>query len=451
MYRNLQFIFILALSLLLSSNIYAKKDDYPQWVLQSLNDDTYYYGVGMAYKARRSTAHIVEAERQALQKLSENISFTLKTNSVMVQLSADQQTRDDLTAIIQVRASNDVQGYEKIEVFENSKEYWVLFRLSKSLYAENERKKHEAAVAKARANIERATHNESSNDIGGAIVQYAQALDNLKAYFNSDNKALVDGTLVDIVPYSYNKLKEIISSIALHSPSPAYSVMQGSELDSIVCSVAYKNSPIYNVFLKANFLDTKISNRSATSNTAGLAYFKSPKLSTEYTNTTLEFSLDLASLFEINNVDYVIRRWIGQLYTNKAQTIIHVLKANVYVDTQSFNHDRRLSTDIIRTPFVKALTALSYNCVSSPQEANFVIRIHTNTVHDYTLDNIRYAHLTMNIEVIDSKGTVILSETMPRSRGVGVSIEGAGLNAYYQSIPLVDKRYTEIIQSAINY
>ncbi len=427
------------------------KDDYPTWVHQTNTDDHYYYGVGMAYKQKKSTAHVIEAERTALQKLSEDISLTVKSSQVLVQLETDQQTRDELSAIVKVDANNDVQGYEIVEVFETKKEYWVLCRLSKSTYRQNQRAKHEKAVAEATTHLRRAIDAEKANDIKTAIVSYAKTLDRLKLYYGEENFAYIDNQRVAIFPYSYDKLKKIIQNLQLISPKDEYLAIQGKSADSIQCQAMYNNVPIANVFLKATLVGSNVADIVETTNTSGTAHFTSPTIPPSKTDIKVEFSFDLSSLFDANNVDYIIRRWLAQIYSPKAHTQLKVARASVYLMCEEKNLQANLYEPILTPHFQQALKDMDYDIVDSQSAADYVVKVSTDTHLDYEIDDIYYSKLIVKIQITDRFGTTIYSNTMPTTRGVNISAVRAGINAYHQTVKHVKARYLHFIKDALNY
>ncbi len=446
--KNIILILSLAILSFIPNHTFAKKVVYPNWTTQIINDGQYYYGVGMAYKVKKkSTAHIVEAEKMALQKLSENISLSLKSNSILAQLETDSKTRDDLSSIIQVRTANDIQGYEKTETFETKEEYWILVRLSKTLYEKNEYEKHQKAISAAQKNIIQANELVKSNEIGTAVVAYAHALNNLIAYFNSSNLISINGSLKEIVPYAYSNIKLLLDKIILNAKLPSYTVVNGETIDSIICRAYMNDKPIPNIHIKANFENTSLPDYTAATNLSGNAKFRFPSSATSNSNTKIIFSLDLQSLFEVNNVDFTIRRWLEQLYSDKAETNIMITKANIFVNTVEKNLGHNLESKILKQEFENQIAALGYNIVNDIKAADFSVNIYSDTKLDYHLDNLYVSHLSLSIKITNKIGDNLFSGSMPSSRGVNTSEQRSGINAYYQALTLIKSRYIHIIEA----
>ncbi|HON18512.1 MAG TPA: hypothetical protein PK990_05005 [Salinivirgaceae bacterium] len=121
--------------------------DAPSWA-DKRADKNYVYGVGMSFKnknpkvvykqtaERYSNDYVEDARRKALKNLAEAVSG--------VNISGN-----DISPEFEIEPTR-LKGFEVYQIYENSHEYWISFRLS---HDQAEKIRQEIRVEKARKNL----------------------------------------------------------------------------------------------------------------------------------------------------------------------------------------------------------------------------------------------------------------------------------------------------------
>lgn len=202
---------LIILFFFITINEVYSKPKMPQWITDRTSNAEYYIGVGYAQKDKKTTKHYETAGQAALKALTEDISVSVKSSTILIDLAIDEKTLSDLSSIIQVRAKNDIEGYEVADSYETKKEYWVYYRLSKQKYAQQQAIKRQKAIDLAQEAYNQAVSFENQKNLKNAIVHYAKAMDEIKGYLNE--KITLPNQDISLISLAYNAISRITSEM----------------------------------------------------------------------------------------------------------------------------------------------------------------------------------------------------------------------------------------------
>ncbi|MBS1488796.1 MAG: LPP20 family lipoprotein [Bacteroidetes bacterium] len=185
-------IFILAVVVLFSCSPAAtqtkskkkgKKNENPQptWLSDKPDDTFYYIGIGHATKDGQSN-YVQEAKKSALEDLVSGIKVNVSSTSVLNQLDDGKGFSEKYQQMIQTTATDDIEEYEQVDVWQDEKNYWVYFRLSKQRYKEIKDEQKRNAVALGLDFFTKARQSEKNNDPVIALGFYYQGFRAVEKY-----------------------------------------------------------------------------------------------------------------------------------------------------------------------------------------------------------------------------------------------------------------------------
>lgn len=105
----------------------------PSWVTKRPIDKAYFIGIGVVKKSN-SKEYIQSAKNNALNDLSSEITVNISSELVDISIEKYGMNNDEIRSEIHTTTKADLEGYELVDTWENDYEYWVYYRLSKSLY-----------------------------------------------------------------------------------------------------------------------------------------------------------------------------------------------------------------------------------------------------------------------------------------------------------------------------
>ena len=185
--------------------------DRPEWVRSRPITDQYYIGVGRSSKALPEPYET--AKKNALNELASEISVIVEGNSLLHSIESRQRFDESFTSTIKMRTSEQLEGFELVDSWENDKEYWVYYRLSKAEHARLKAEKKARALGNAKDLHFRSKESLATGDLRSTFDQLLRGLLAMKEYWGENDLVEVDGRQVPLANEMFNDLQKLTSSV----------------------------------------------------------------------------------------------------------------------------------------------------------------------------------------------------------------------------------------------
>ncbi|HTH56419.1 MAG TPA: LPP20 family lipoprotein [Cyclobacteriaceae bacterium] len=187
----------------------GKKDENPQptWLSVKPDEGLYYIGIGHATKDG-SNNYIQEAKKSALEDLVSDIKVNVSSTSVLNQLDNGKEFQEKYEQMIKTTAADDIEEFEQVDVWQDVRNYWIYYRLSKQRYKEIKDQQKRDAVTLGLDFFTKARDAEKSNDPVTALGFYYQG-------FRAVEKYLAEPLQVQFQGHDILLTNEIIASMQL--------------------------------------------------------------------------------------------------------------------------------------------------------------------------------------------------------------------------------------------
>ena len=188
----------------------AKK---PEWVISRPVDKSYYQGIGVAMVNTYTQGHVEEAKKKALNDLTSEISVTVKSTSMMQQVERNEELNSMYQNLTKLTSENSIEGYELVASWGDEKEYWVYYRLSKSLYNANKQRKLDRAKAVGEQFYQSGRKAVSEGNSGRAYEDFVKGLAAIREYLDAElTIETAKGTeyLADALTYELIELNRVL-------------------------------------------------------------------------------------------------------------------------------------------------------------------------------------------------------------------------------------------------
>ncbi len=186
----------------------------PYWVESRPLNSLDYIGIGVAQK-QAGVNFIETAKNNALSDLASEIKVNLQSNTVYKQTEIEGIVNDDFKSTIKTSAEADIEGYEMAGSWQNEKEYWVFYKLSKADYLKRVEEKRIKAKNTSLEHLQTAKESQENGDIKLAVQQYFDAFSAIQAY--PPNSIVIDSNegsdFLDNVIYA--NIQELFSNIQI--------------------------------------------------------------------------------------------------------------------------------------------------------------------------------------------------------------------------------------------
>ena len=128
----------------------------PEWAKIAPQSETFYYGVGKARRIGYPDRYIKEAEKNALQDLSQQIAVSIESSSLLYQFEFNNNKEDVYINRLKLNTTNNFQDYTVKDQFQDDNFYWTLIALSKAEYLRLKQQRKSESLNKAHLELEKA-------------------------------------------------------------------------------------------------------------------------------------------------------------------------------------------------------------------------------------------------------------------------------------------------------
>jgi hypothetical protein len=185
----------------------------PSWVRARPTTSNYYVGVGLANKARPD--HLETAKKNALNDLASEISVVVEGNSLLYTLDQRSRFDESFTSTIRTRTSEQLEGFELVDSWENGTEYWTYYRLSKSEHARIKAERKAKAIANAKDLYSRSKSMLATGDMRGAFDMDLRALLAMRDHWGENDLVDLDGKQVPLVNEVFSDLQRLTTGVRI--------------------------------------------------------------------------------------------------------------------------------------------------------------------------------------------------------------------------------------------
>ena len=193
----------------------AQEASRPAWVNARPVDEFDYIGIGLCPKSRPDFQET--AKKNALNDLASEISVKVEGNSLLYTLDRKYQFDEQFTSTINTKTSEQLEGFELVDTWENGTEYWTYYRLSKAEHARIKAEKKRQAIAQSTDFFARSRASIASGDLKGAIDNDLRALLAVKEYWGESDQVEIDGKQVPLANEIYGHLQLLSSGVRINA------------------------------------------------------------------------------------------------------------------------------------------------------------------------------------------------------------------------------------------
>ncbi|MDX1903613.1 MAG: LPP20 family lipoprotein [Thermonemataceae bacterium] len=410
----------------------------PEWVLAKPISSSYYIGIG--FSSNKIPNYQQAAKSNALEDLLSEIKVNISSTSVLYQMDKKNSFKDEYESVVRNTIKNEIEDFEIVDSYENAQEagYWVYYRLSKSKYAEQKRKKLENATAIALDFFQKAEEAEKQAQVVTAIDFYTKTILALKDYWTETVSTQKDGKIVMLSNESYTRIQQLLDNIKFATPSANVQLKkQTSQAPVVNFKLSYLKTPQANMPILAKYIRNKQS-YSTTEN--GELSILLDKIAGVRNSFTLDVSLELNKII-VGNTEDKFLKFLLSSFRAPAQTItIYLAKPTLYLIAEEKNLGDTQKSKILANQLKGTLANKGYVFVSSKEKAEVILELDADTRKGVENNGIFFAYLTANVKAIDAKTEQeIFNESISDVKGAQSSFQRAGINAYQKATKEVEE------------
>lgn len=413
----------------------------PSWLMQRPLDPGYYVGIGMALKSPVGE-HIQQAKNNALNDLASEISVQVSSSSLLYQMEQDSRFREDFRSDTRTRSKALLEGYELADTWENSREYWVFYRLSRQEYRSLMDRKRSQAMALAKAKLTDAASFSTSGNHLQALTAHIAALQALQDFWSEPMETEWNGRQVFLGNEAFLQLQSCWNNLRIEPRQPVIDVKRGDQpgpVEFILTTSA--GTPQEFLPVLAAYSGTRLRNNRFTSDAGGKVNIELPKISSQNPEETVQVMLDVDQIISSTSAGAAVAALLRGLPAPQAIQRIRIAKPKVYLKGSETNLGKPLANHPLQETFRSLLVQEGFDVLSKSTSADLIVEIEAATNESGTNGEFVSSSLTGSIKTYRPDGKLIHSVSLDGVKGVQLSPEQAGLEAYRRGSEEIGKRY----------
>jgi len=415
----------------------------PAWMTAKPAQDTYYIGIGHSVKDGTNN-YIQSAKNSALEDLVSEIKVNISSTSVLSQIDANKEFQEKYEQIIQTKVADDIQEFEQVDAWEDERNYWLYYRLSKQRYKEIKDEQKRNAVTLALDFFTKAKQSDRSNDVIQALGFYFQGFRAIEKYLAEPIQLEFEGKSILLTNEIYANIQQLLDKIQL-TVDPNEIIVNRRVAESghtVVAKSIFKESkkaigdlPLKAAFEKGAgdvFPDYKTEGN-------GQSKILITKISSRDLEQTVGVKVNLLAFAGQGASD--ISSLVAQKMTvPKANILLKVQRPLVYVSAIEKSLGADKSNQQMTNKLKNFLTNSGFELTDEKAKAELWMDVNANSEKGAVSGSIYITYVTAVIKVITLKdGKEIYATTLDRIKGYSLDYDRSSQEAYNKSLETLEK------------
>ncbi len=438
-----------------SSKKRGKKNENPQpaWLSAKPDDGLYYNGIGHATKDGQNN-YIQEAKKSALEDLVSEIKVNVSSTSVLNQLDDGKGFSEKYQQMIKTTATDDIQDFEQVDVWQDDRNYWVYYRLSKQRYHDIKEQQKSDAVALGLDFFTKARQAEKSNDPVTALGFYYQGFRAIEKYLAEPLRIQFQGTDILLTNEIISDMQLLLDKMQL-TVNPTQIMINRIVAQSgqtVTAKVVDKSSqkpitglPLVAAFEKGAgdvFPDYKTDD-------SGLAKILLTKISSRDLEQTMAVKVNVLK-FAGDNPSSIYSLVAQKIVVPKAIIVMNVQRPLVYLSSVEKQLGINNPNQQVSNKIKNYLSNAGFEFTTDKSKAELALDVNSNSEKGAVSGSIFITYATSVIRVSSVKdNTEIYATTLDRVKGFSLDYERSSQDAYNKLLENLDNQTLPDLLNAI--
>lgn len=426
----------------------------PTW-LSAKPDQSFYY-IGIGHSTKTGTNNFVqEAKKSALEDLVSEIKVNVSGTSVLSQIDANKEFQEKYEQIIKTTAADEIEEFEQVDSWQDDRNYWVYYRLSKQRYKEIKDEQKRNAVSIGLDFFTKAKQAERNNDPVLALGFYYQGFRAIEKYLAEPIRLEFEGKEILLTSEVIASMQMLLDKLEIAvTPSEVTLNRRVSIDDQSFTAKAYDKAskkkiadlPLRAMFEKGAgnvFPDYK-------TNAEGSAKILLTKISSRDLEQTVSIKVNPLSFAggTATKIDSLV---VQKLVVPRATILLNVQRPLVYVSSVERSLGNVKSTQQVTNKIKNYLANAGFEFTDQKNKAELALDVDANSEKGAVSGSIFITYVTAVIRVSSVKDNKeIYATTLDRVKGFSLDFERSSQEAYNKSLEILEKeKLPELLNSIL--
>lgn len=425
----------------------------PDWLTAKPQTGSYYVGIGHSIKGGQNN-YVQEAKKSALEDLVSEIKVNVSSTSVLTQIDQNKEFREKYEQMIQTTAADELEEFEVVDTWQDEKNYWVYYRLSKLRYKGIKDQQKRDAVTLALDFFTKARQSERENNQVQALGFYYQGFRAVEKYLAEPITLTFEGKEIILTNEIYASMQQLLDNIAL-SATPSQiqvnrRVAESGQSVVIRASDRKTHGTLADLPLHAGFEkgagDVFPSYKT---DAVGQVKILITKIGSRDLEQTVGVSVDLLA-FAGDNPSEIFRLVSSKMTLPKVSILMEVKRPLVFLSADEKNFGKARQTMQVTNKVKNFLTSEGFEFTDEKQKAELLLAITSDSEKGAVSGSIYISYVTAVVHVSTARDNKeIYATTLDRIKGYSLDYERASQEAYTECLKVLDKEKLPELLNAI--
>ncbi|MCX8490882.1 MAG: LPP20 family lipoprotein [Cyclobacteriaceae bacterium] len=455
MKRTILFFFVLAsCSPATTPTKTDEKNVKPDWLTAKPNQPSYYIGIGSSTKDG-VTNHIQVAKKSALEDLVSEIKVNISSSSVLSSIDANKEFQEKYEQIIQTTAADEIEEFEQVDTWQDERNFWVYYRLSKQRYKEIKDEQKQNAVSIGLDFFKKAKESERNKEPILALGFYYQGFRAIQKYLAEPIRLEYESKEILLTSEIIANIQRLFDKMDI-TVAPAQITLNrrvSTSEQTITAKVFDKATKkvIADVPLKAEFeMGSGNVFPSYKTDGNGQAKILLTKISSRDLEQTVSVKLNPLSFagYSVTTIDSLI---VQRMVVPRATALLKVQRPTVYLVAVEKSLGAVKQSQQITNRIRNFLTNAGFEFTNDKNKAELMLDINANSERGAVSGSIYITYVTAVIRVAAIKDNrEIYATTLDRIKGFSLDFERSSQEAYNKSVEILEKeKLPELLNSIL--
>lgn len=425
----------------------------PAWLSAKPAENVYYVGIGHSIKDGTNN-YIQSAKKSALEDLISEIKVNVSSSSVLTSIDVNKEFSEKYEQIINTTVADELEEYEQVDSWEDDRNYWLYYRLSKQRYHEIKEKQKRDAVSLALDFFTKAKQSERAGSTVESLGFYFQGFRAIEKYLAEPIRIEFEGKEILLTNEIIASIQRQLDNIKIVNTPSGFDINRRVAVSGqpITCLVTYKDSgkPVIDLPLRAGF-EKGSGDVFPTYKTDGSGNAKI--LLTKITSRDIEQSMAVRVdplAFAGQDASDIYKLVAAKMVVPTASVVMKVQRPLVYVSAQEKSLGIDKSTRQVTNKIKNYLATAGFEFTDNKGLSELWVDVQADSEKGSASGSIYITYVTAIIKVATTKDNKeIYATTIDRIKGYSLDYERSSQEAYNKSIDALEKEKLPELLNAI--
>lgn len=422
----------------------------PEWINQRPSASGYYIGIGSCSKTAQPLDYQSIAKKNALNDLASEISVRVQGSTFLNTLEVNKAFNEEFISNINTTTDEQIEDFEVAGTWENATEYWVYYRLNKAQFQAAKRAKKEQAMSAAYDYMSKAKDAENKADVVTAVDLYLHGLFAMKNYWNEVNEFQAETGKVFIENEIYTSLQRLITGLRIDvGTSKVVLAAENSYRYNGNVRVTYNNQPVKGISVNYSFPKNKYMKPvvQITDELGQVGIIVSDVTSTDKA-PSLSVKINTDNM-QPSDLDKNLTAGIMKNLKAESKNIpIEILYPSFSIVSEEKMYGT-IGTGTVLASGMQAKLVERGMRIAPAGKSDYQVKIFSNTTDGGTSQGFTVAYLELTVNVFNSQGEVVYSESVNNIKGLQLNKDAAGQDAYKKGRSRIEEQMVSSILEVI--